>query len=143
MNAYFAVSKESNMLLYGNRQMPLCDSPNTGQKLLTQPLKPMNTAELRSLKQSNLNAYRALAAVAMTIGSTREFGSKDAKYYRCGAFRQAYTAVKAALVGYNGPFWLNEKYLLDFHKHDRKVGMLRPHERSRAARKEARRLGSK
>lgn len=29
------------MLLYRNRQTPLCDSPNTGQSPLTQPNKPM------------------------------------------------------------------------------------------------------
>lgn len=100
----------------------------------------MNVAQLKALKSNNISAYRALAAVALTAGCTREFGSEQAKYYRSGAFKQAYTAVKAAVVGHESPFWLNQKYLLDFHKHDRKIMMLYGFERRRGARKALKRL---
>jgi hypothetical protein len=103
----------------------------------------MNVQQLRDLKLANLNAYRALAAVAMISSYTRTYGSNEARSYRACAFRQSYTAVKAALVGHTCPFWLNQSTLLYFHKHDRKVGMLYNFQRKKAARKAAKRLGIK
>ena len=103
----------------------------------------MNVQQLRSLKQSNVNAYRALAALAMTSSYPRGYGSNQAKEYRAGAFQQCYAAVRAALVGHVCPFWLSSSTLLDFHKHDRKVGMLYSFQRKRAARKAMKRLAAK
>jgi hypothetical protein len=102
----------------------------------------MNVEQLRSLKQSNINAYRALAAVAMMGSNTKNIGSPATQKARVCAFGDAYKAVKAALVGHQPSFWVNEKFLLNWHKFDRKVEMLRPYQRSRAARKALKRIAS-
>jgi hypothetical protein len=99
----------------------------------------MNVAQLKALKANNINAYRALSAMAMTVSYTKEYGSPATQKARACAFGDAYKAVKAALVGYEFSFWVNEKFLLDWHKFDRKIAMLPPWQRKRVERRLARR----